>query len=135
MVSNKVVLHFPPDLVNQPIICRLVKEYNLMFNILQASINPDEEGLLVLELSGLRDNYAEGMKYLREQGVGFQLLSQDIHRLENRCTDCGACTAICPTGALFMNREEMTVEFDIDKCIACLLCMRMCPQRAIGVTL
>ena len=135
MVSNRVVLHFSRDISNQPIIYRLVKEYDLMFNILQARIDPDEEGLLILELSGSRENYAEGIKYLQNQGVGFQLLSQDIRRNEYRCTHCGACTAICPTEALSMNREEMTVEFDSAKCIACLLCMRMCPQRAIEVTL
>lgn len=135
MVSNRVVLHFPREISNQPIIYQLVKEYDLMFNILQARIDPDEEGLLILELSGLRENYAEGIKYLQSQGVGFQLLSQDIRRNNERCTDCGACTSICPTEALSMNREEMTVEFNSAKCIACLLCMRMCPQRAIEVTL
>jgi len=135
MVSNRVVLHFSREISNQPIIYRLVKEYDLEFNILQAKIDPNEEGLLILELSGPRENYAEGIKYLQAQGVGFQLLSQDIRRNENRCTDCGACTSICPTEALFMNREEMTVAFDSAKCIACLLCTRMCPQRAIEVTL
>jgi len=135
MVSNRVVLHFPRDISNQPIIYRLVKEYDLVFNILQAKIDPDEEGLLILELSGSRENYAEGIKYLQNQGVGFQLLSQDILRNEDRCTHCGACTVMCPTEALSMNRAEMTVEFDSTKCIACMLCMRMCPQRAIEVTL
>jgi ferredoxin len=135
MVSNRVVLHFPREISNQPIIYQLVKEYDLMFNILQARIDPNEEGLLILELSGPRENYAEGIKYLQAQGVGFQLLSQDIRRNEVRCTHCGACTAICPTGALSVHRGEMTVEFDSAKCIACLLCMRMCPQRAIEVTL
>ena len=134
MVSNRVVLHFPREISNQPIIYQLVKEYDLMFNILRARIDQDEEGLLILELSGSRENYAEGIKYLQRQGVGFQLLSQGIRRNEERCIHCGACTAICPTGALSMNREEMTVEFDSAKCIACLLCMRMCPQRAIEVT-
>ena len=135
MVSNRVVLHFSRDISNQPIIYRLVKEYDLVFNILQARIDPNEEGLLILELSGSRENYAEGIKYLQNQGVGFQLLSQDILRNEDRCTHCGACTVMCPTEALSMNRAEMTVEFDSTKCIACMLCMRMCPQRAIEVTL
>ncbi|MFQ6041024.1 MAG: NIL domain-containing protein [Candidatus Poribacteria bacterium] len=135
MVSNRVVLHFPREISNQPIIYRLVKEYDLMFNILQARIDPSEEGLLILELSGSRENYAEGIKYLQSQGVEFQLLSHDIRRNDERCVHCGACTAICPTGALSMNRAEMTVDFDSTKCIACLLCVRMCPQRAIEVTL
>ena len=46
----KVVIHFPRDLVNKPIICRLVKDFDLEFNVLKAEVNPDEEGLMVLEL-------------------------------------------------------------------------------------
>ncbi|MEE9366326.1 MAG: NIL domain-containing protein, partial [Dehalococcoidales bacterium] len=51
-VSKRVVLHFPRRLVEQPVVYRLVKDYNLEFNILRASITaePEEEGLLVLEL-------------------------------------------------------------------------------------
>ena len=48
MMSQKVVLHFPPDLIDQPIISNTVKRYNLAFNILKASIDPEEAGLLVL---------------------------------------------------------------------------------------
>ena len=52
--ARKVVLRFPHRLVDKPIIYRLVKDYDLQFNILKASITPKEEGLLVLELSGKR---------------------------------------------------------------------------------
>jgi hypothetical protein len=38
--------------VERPIIYRLVKDYDLEFNILKASITPEQEGLLVLELKG-----------------------------------------------------------------------------------
>lgn len=54
--TKKIVLHFPQSLINQPIICRLVKDFNLEFNILKASVTPEKEGLLVLELSGEEKN-------------------------------------------------------------------------------
>ena len=51
-VSKRIVLHFPRRLVDRPIVSRLVRDFNLDFNILKASVTPDEEGLLVLELPG-----------------------------------------------------------------------------------
>jgi len=48
MTTTKVVLRFPPDLTDQPITYKLIKEYDLMVNILRGHITPKEEGMLVL---------------------------------------------------------------------------------------
>lgn len=133
MVSKRIVLTFPHKLLDRPIVYKLVKDFNLEFNILQARITPEEEGLMVLELSGKKENYAEGIKYLTNLGVKIQPLSQDVTRLEDRCTHCGACVAICPTGALYTDPKTMKVVFDTDKCIACELCVKACPPRAMVV--
>ena len=100
-VSKKVVLHFPRRLVEQPVIYRLVKDYNLEFNILRASITaePEEEGLLVLELKGEQEEYDKGVNFLLKSGLKIQSLSQDVTRNEARCTHCGACITLCPPGA------------------------------------
>jgi ferredoxin len=133
MVSKKIVLHFPQKLVDQPIVYKLVKEHNLMFNILKASITPEEEGLLVLELSGEKKDYEQGIKYLKDSGVKVQPLSQDIRRNDEQCTHCGVCVPICPTAALVVNPETRNVDFYKDKCIACELCIKACPVRAMEV--
>ena len=133
MVSKRIVLTFPHNLVDQPIVYKLVKEFDLTFNILQARITPKEEGLLVLELSGKKEKYAEGVKYLTNLGVKIQPLSKDVTRDDARCTHCGACVTICPTGALYIDKKTMKVVFDTDKCIACELCVRACPPRAMVV--
>lgn len=134
-ISKRVVLHFPRSLVDQPIISRLVKDYALEFNILKASVTPKEEGLLLLELSGEREDYENGIRYLAELGVGIQPLSQDVSRNEERCTHCGACVVICPTGALALEPSTRRVNFDNSKCIACGLCVLPCPPRAMEVRL
>ena len=131
IVSKKVVLHFPSRLVDQPIIYRLIKEYDLTFNILKASVIPDEEGLLVLELSGKQENYDRGIKYLTKTGVKIQSLSQNVLRNEDRCTHCGACITICPTDAFELDKESRLVTFVNEKCIACGLCIKACPPRAM----
>lgn len=131
IVSKKIVLHFPSRLVDQPIIYRLIKEYDLRFNILKASVIPDKEGLLVLELSGEQENYDRGIKYLTKTGVKIQSLSQNVLRNEDRCTHCGACITICPTDAFELNKASRQVVFINEKCIACGLCIKACPPRAM----
>ncbi len=132
-ISRRVVLHFPRILVDQPIVYRLVKDYNLEFNILKASVTPKEEGLLVLELSGEQRDYEQGMQYLAGIGVGIQPLSQNVIRNEARCTHCGACITICPTGAFTLELPSRRVNFQAEKCIACGLCIKPCPPRAMEV--
>ncbi|MFO8101519.1 MAG: NIL domain-containing protein [Dehalococcoidia bacterium] len=132
-VTRRVVLHFPRSLVDQPILCRLAREFNIDFNILKASVTPKEEGVLVVELSGKSRDYKKGMDYLAETGVGIQPLSQDIIRNEERCTHCGACVAICPAGALVVDHETRRVDFKEDKCLACGICVPACPPRAMEI--
>ena len=130
-VSKKLVLRFPKRLVNRSIVSQLVREYNLDFNILKASISPEEEGLLVLELSGKQEDYDKGIRYLTRTGVKIQSLSQDVIRNEERCTHCGACITICPTNAFELEPATRRVIFHNEKCLACDLCITACPPRAM----
>lgn len=132
MVSpKKIVLRFGPDISDKPIIYRLVKDFDLMVNIVKANVNPQREGTMVLEISG--QQYQKGIDYLQENGVSVQALSQEMIRDESRCTMCGACTAICPTGALYIERPSMEVKYDGDNCIVCHLCLKVCPFKAMEV--
>jgi ABC-type methionine transport system ATPase subunit len=60
--SRRLVLRFPRKLVDKPIVSRLVKDFDLDFNILKASVTPGEEGLLIMELTGESRNYDKGIK-------------------------------------------------------------------------
>ena len=134
MNSRKIVLSFPKSKIDKPIVYKLIKEFDLVFNILKASITPDLEGHMVIELSGDKDNIEKGIKYLKEQGLKVEPLSKDIKVNWEKCVQCGACVAICPTGALHVkDRNTMEIAFDNEKCIACELCVRPCPPRAIEV--
>lgn len=133
MYSKILKLRFPITEVQKPLVCNLAREYDLMFNILNAGILPRKEGFMVLEVSGSRKNFKEGVQYLKRQGVDVQNASREIKRNENKCTHCGACTAVCPTGALAVKRPEMEVAFDQQKCSVCELCVTACPPRAMEV--
>jgi len=133
MYAKVVHLRFPREIVNEPIVMNLVKRFDLSCNILKATIYPRKEGMVVMELSGNRKNYQSGVKYLKNLGIKVDSISQDIKRKEEECFHCGACTAVCPTGALYIERPEMTVAFDKDKCSACELCVIACPAKAMEV--
>jgi len=130
-VSRKVVLHFPTRIVEQPLIYNLIKNYDLSFNILKASIIPNQEGYVVLEISGEQGNYDQGIKYITSAGVKVESLSHSVLRNEERCTHCGACITICPTHAFVLDTQTYEVNFDNNRCVACSLCIKACPPRAM----
>ena len=133
MYSKMISLRFPPEIVNQPVVVNLVKKFDLTFNILKATIYPRKEGLVVMELSGHKKNFQRGVRYMKGLGMKVESIGQDIKRDEEKCFQCGACTAVCPTGALHILRPVMEVVFDRDKCSACELCVAACPARAMEV--
>jgi ferredoxin len=132
-VTKRIVLRFPKRLVERPIIYRLVKDYDLEFNILRASITPEQEGVMVIELKGDQKEYDKGIEFLIKGGVKIQSLSQDVTRNDERCTHCGACITVCPTGAFRIDPKTRMVIFDNKKCIACGLCIPACPPHAMEV--
>jgi ferredoxin len=130
-LKEKKVLYIPDTIVEQPIIYGLIKNYNLMVNILRANINPEMEGRIVAEISGEKEDFLAGMAYLQSRAVKCLPLEQEIVWLEERCTQCGACSVICPAGALELERPEMIVRFKGEKCIICEHCIGACPARAM----
>lgn len=130
-ISRRIVLRFPRRMVDKPIVSRLVKDFDLDFNILKASVTPGEEGLLVMELIGEARNYDKGIKYLADAGVEIQSLSQDVVRNTTRCTHCGACITLCPVGAFAIDPKTREINFDNTRCVACEICIKACPPRAM----
>ena len=130
-ISRRIVLHFPSRIVEQPLIYNLIKGYDLSFNIMKASIIPNQEGYVVLELSGEQNNYDAGIKYITSAGVKIEALSHSVLRNEARCTNCDACVTVCPTRAFTVDMATHEVKFDNDRCVACGLCIKACPPRAM----
>ena len=134
-MKKRIVLHFPRQLVDKPIVYKLVKEFNLEFNILKAEVNPKEEGVLVLEIEGKDSDYKKGLDYLSSVGVRIQPLSEDVIMDKDKCVDCGVCIPLCPTSALERDEVSQEVRFLQDKCIACGICIKACPYQAMSISL
>jgi L-aspartate semialdehyde sulfurtransferase ferredoxin len=133
MSKKKLVLNFPPHLIDQPIIYRLIAEKGLKVNILRARITPKEWGNMVVELNGDKARVETGLGFLRDLGVEVEQLADEVRWREERCIHCTACLAPCPTQALYVDRATMIVGFDQEKCIACELCLGVCPYRAVEI--
>ena len=121
--SKNVLLVFRPEVMYQPVIYRLAREFDLLFNILEAKIFPRLEGRLILELRGEPEGVARGVAYLEEAGVEVTSIADNI---------CGACTGVCRTGALAIDRASMQVRFSPERCAACGQCELACPVRALA---
>jgi len=134
MYTRIYFLRYPKETSDQPVIYRLVKQYDVQFNILKADIRPQRDGIMILELKGHKENVREALAYLKSLGVEAERLATKISRDEDKCFQCGACTGICPVGALFVERPSMEVRFDVEKCTGCALCVTGCPVRAMQIS-
>ncbi|MDD3270051.1 MAG: NIL domain-containing protein [Syntrophomonadaceae bacterium] len=130
-MKNKLVCYFSAAQSEQPVVYRLIKNYDLIINILKADINPQKEGYLVIEVEGERDKYEAGVSFMKSMGIIVDPLSETVLWDEQICIQCGACASFCPTEALAIDRESMMVSFDNAKCVVCGMCLDCCPTRAI----
>jgi ferredoxin len=131
MIAKKVLFYFPKSETEKPIVYDLIKRYNLMINIFRAKVTPDEEGYLLVDVSGTEQDYQAACDYLRGFGVVIREDVMGIRWLEARCTSCGNCVPHCPTRALDIpDRTGMAVRFDGTKCIECMSCVAECPFAA-----
>lgn len=73
----RVRLTFPPDLVRQPVVYHLVKDFDLVTNIRRAEVTQDH-GWVVLELEGAEDRLQQGVAWLKQQGVAVDPVERDV---------------------------------------------------------
>ena len=123
MKTIKVTLHFPASKSTRPVTSYLIRDYNLVFNILQARIDMGMEGTLTMELTGDETDLARGLAFLNGEGIGVQEIARSIIWDGEKCTSCGS-------GALAMDeRDELS--FDPDRCVVCERCIAACPMAVL----
>lgn len=53
----------------------------------------------------------------------------------DRCTMCGLCATVCPTGAIRFDQGAVAAALDLERaaCIGCEHCSTICPEHALSV--
>ncbi|MCJ7668762.1 MAG: NIL domain-containing protein [Anaerolineae bacterium] len=75
IVEQRVRLTYPKHLLDQPLIYRLIQQFDLLTNILEARVTP-EEGWLILVVRGECERVQQGLAWIAEQGVQVELLAE-----------------------------------------------------------
>mgnify|MGYP001040938427 FL=1 len=132
-VTKKLMLFFPRCECEKPIIYHLVKDYNLVVNVFRAKVTPEEEGYLVLDVTGTEDDIERALAFVKTFNVSINYSGKGVTRDENSCTHCGHCITHCPTGALRIDDERTReVIYSEADCIECLACIGVCPFDALA---
>jgi L-aspartate semialdehyde sulfurtransferase ferredoxin len=77
-VTNlRVKLTFPEQLIKQPLMGRLVREFDVLPNIRRANIE-DDVGWIVCELAGERESVERALSWLVEAGVAVDRLGDVV---------------------------------------------------------
>lgn len=133
MITKKMLLFFPECETESPIVYHLVKDYDLMINIFRARVTPDEEGYLVLDVTGTDENIQKGISYLESLKIKVNETVKGVTWDKNKCIQCGSCVPHCPTDALSIpDRSAMEISFNSNECIECLSCIKVCPFGAVS---
>ena len=127
--KQRLVLRFPAETVNEPITYTLIKNYDVMINILNADITNGREGNLLVELSGRSESVDGAMSYLESRQVEISPVVKTILFSQLECIHCGACTSVCFPGALRMDGASRELQFTPELCVACELCIKACPLQ------
>lgn len=133
MIKKRYILNFPPESGDKAFTYHLVKDYDIRINILKAEVYPGKRGSLLLELHGSKENIEQGVEYIKSHKITCESLDKRIRWNEEKCIDCGNCTAVCFAGALTMDRESWTLHFDKGKCVVCELCIKACPLNLFEI--
>lgn len=133
MKTIKISLYYPLNTITVPLVSTLIKKFDLEVNILHADISLNRTGTLVADVSGEEGNVNAGLSFIEEQGIEYKLFNKKLIWQEEMCVHCGACTAVCPSGALSMSKDAWNLEFNKEKCLVCGLCTNACPLNVMSL--
>jgi ferredoxin len=134
-MKRRLTLHFPREVVHQPITYRLAVDFDIAAKILRAQIAPNQSGTMVVELSGDIDELEAAESWLEGQGLSLNRAPGQIAIDRQRCVDCGICSSVCPSGAMSFAAPAWRLQFEASRCLVCEQCIPSCPVEAIALVL
>ncbi len=77
MATVRTKFTFVEQLIKEPIIWKLAKDFDVITNIRRADVT-DERGWVILELEGDQDEIERSLGWVREQGVRVDSVYEDV---------------------------------------------------------
>ncbi len=71
MADRRVKLLYPTNMVDEPVLYRLIERFGLVANIRQADVNP-EGGWLVVDLRGEEDKIDQAIAWVQTLGINVE---------------------------------------------------------------
>jgi Fe-S-cluster-containing hydrogenase component 2 len=121
-------LRFSEQIVEDPIISKIILELKVPINIITAHVNAKGGEVLV----DVPDESLEKIvKAFRKKGATVSI-PKLIEVDSEKCMSCGSCVTLCPVEAITFDKD-FSVVFDKEKCVGstCSACVDACPARAI----
>jgi len=76
-MKRRVRLTFPQNLIKEPVIFTMAKQFNVVPNIRRARVT-ETVGEMVLEIEGTEEDIDKGIQWLREKGLDIELAEGDV---------------------------------------------------------
>lgn len=132
-MKRRYVLHFPPESVDYPVTYTLIKNLDIKVNILNADLSSGQTSRLVVDMEAGKENFNRALDFLKSQNIDCEQLSYQLRFDKDKCVDCGACTAVCFSGALSLDPESWRLRFNSELCVICGLCIKACPLGLFNI--
>jgi L-aspartate semialdehyde sulfurtransferase ferredoxin len=76
-VRERVYLTFPKDLIQEPILSMLAKQFDVVFNIRGSTVTA-EMALVALEIDGKSAEVEKAIEWLKEKGVMVEPIEKNV---------------------------------------------------------
>ena len=123
--ANRIIVYYNPDEEHgQPSFSRLISQGLPIYLIKSVKELDRIQQLLRTHTNQVRPGRIQVNTHTPVKGM---------IRVTEDCSLCGACEAICPTGAITQKtvEDEFMLFFRHDRCVACKLCESVCPHNAL----
>jgi ABC-type methionine transport system ATPase subunit len=76
-VRERVYLTFPRDLIKEPVLSMLSKQFDVVFNIRGSTVT-SEMGLVALEINGKEIEVVKAIGWLKSKGVAVEPIEKNV---------------------------------------------------------
>jgi len=133
-VDTKLKIDFNEGNVQGSVTRILVSEFDFVPNILKAEIEGDGSGIMIVSINASQDRIKACIERLTSLGYIVSVMNFHIIHDDDRCWSCGACTSVCPTKTIYLDKDTYEFRAHPDTCIACGSCIDACAVKALTLS-